>query len=147
MKNAYFLGRPRRCIGFRAKRVKDYDIADDNGVILMHYEHALGVAEASWTQRTETWTPNPVAYGSAGSVGVLNGKVVLHQEGKEPKEIEPAPMPAGYSNGPEHFIECLKTGAEIRGTCNPVVSRNAQEILEAGLLSADRGEAVELPVA
>ncbi len=144
--NSYILGLPKRCIGFRAKLIKDYDVPDDNASILMHYEHALGVAEACWTQKIGTWEPNPIAYGTEGSVGVFRGKVVLHQPGSDPQELEPKPMPPGFSNGPEHFIECLETGAEIRGTCNARTSRNAQEILEAGLLSADRGQAVELPV-
>jgi predicted dehydrogenase len=140
--NSYILGLPRRCIGFRAKLVKDYDVPDDNAAILMHYPHGLGVAEASWTQKTGTWSPNPIAYGSEGSVGVLKGKIVLHQEGKEPREIDPSPMPVGYTNGPEHFVHCIETGEPIRGTCDPEISRDAQAILEAGLLSADRGQPV-----
>jgi len=35
----------------------------------------------------------------------------------------------------------------VMGTCNAVVSRNAQEILEAGLISADTGREVTIPVA
>jgi predicted dehydrogenase len=145
--NSYFLGLPKRCVGIRATLVKDYPIPDDNAMILMHYDHAFGVAEACWTQKVHTWTPNPIAYGTEGSIGVLGGKVVLHRVGHEPEELDGLELPAGYSNGPEHLIHCIETGEEVRGTCNMVVSRNAQEILEAGLLSADRGEAVTLPVA
>jgi len=144
--NSYFLGLPRKCVGIRGTLVKDYPIPDDNAMILMHYDHAFGVAEACWTQKVHTWEPNPLAYGTEGSVGIHGGKVILHQVGKDAREIAPEPMPAGFSNGPEHLIDCIGTGAEIRGTCNMHVSRNAQEILEAGLLSADCGEAVAIPV-
>ncbi|MBP7560184.1 MAG: Gfo/Idh/MocA family oxidoreductase [Armatimonadetes bacterium] len=140
--NSYLLGLPKRCIGFRATLVKDYPIPDDNAMIIMHYPHAVGVAEASWTQKTETWTPNPLAYGSEGSIGVLHGKIVLHQEGKGTKEIDPAPMPEGFTSGPQHLLACIETGEEIRGVCNPEISRDAQAILEAGLLSADRGQPI-----
>jgi len=146
--NAYFLGRPKSCVGIRAVLVKDYPLPDDNAMILMKYEHAFGVAEACWTQKVHTEGPNPIAYGTEGMIGIAGGKVVIRTPAEpEEKTIEPDPVPAGRRTAPEHLIHCIETGDEVLGTCNAVVSRNAQEILEAGLISADTGREVTIPIA
>lgn len=144
---AYFLGLPKVVTGFRGVFVKDYPIPDDNAMIVAKYDHAFGVAEACWTQTVEYATPNPVVYGTEGSIGVWKGKVILQQPGKEPKTIDPPPLPEGRRTGPEYLVRCIETGEPVEGMCSAKVSRNAQEILEAGLRSADSGRAVELPSA
>ena len=145
--NAYFLGRPNSCVGIRSTLVKDYPIPDDNAMILMKYDHAFGVAEACWTQRVKTEEPNPIAYGIEGMIGVKGGKVVIRTvDEPDEKTIELDELPEGSRNGPEHLIHCIETGDAVIGTCNAVVSRNAQEILEAGLLSADQGREMTIPL-
>jgi len=143
---AYFLGLPKSVFGFRGVFVKDYPVPDDNAMVVMKYEKAFGVAEACWTQKVGYIMPNPVAYGTEGAVCVDHGKVALHQPGKDPQIIEPEPLPVGRRNGPEYFITCLEEGKTVDGMCSAKVSRDAQEILEAGLISADTGQAVELPL-
>ena len=145
--NAYFLGLPKSCVGIRSVLVKDYPIPDDNAMILMKYEHAFGVAEACWTQKVKTEDPNPIAYGTEGMIGIKGGKVVVRTPDEpEEKVIEPDELPEGRRSGPEHFIHCIETGEEVMGHANALVSRNAQEILEAGLISADTGKEVTIPV-
>ena len=46
--------------------------------------------------------------------------------------IDPDPLPEGKRNAAEYLIHCLETGEAIEGLCCPKVSRDAQEILEAG---------------
>lgn len=145
--NAYFLGLPKSCVGMRSVLVKDYPVPDDNAIILMKYEHAFGVAEACWTQKVRTEYPNPIAYGTEGMIGIgEGGNVILATAEGHRRTVEPDPLPEGRRNGPEHLIHCIETGEEVMGTCNAVVSRNAQEILEAGLISADTGREVSIPV-
>lgn len=143
---ARFLGLPRRVTGFRAVLVKEYPLPDDNAIILMKYDHAFGVAEASWTQVVDYATANPVAYGTEGSICVSNGKVILHRQGEQPQSFEPAAAEAPHRNGPEYFVHCLGTGEAITGFCSMEVSRDAQEILEAGKRAADTGQTQELPL-
>jgi predicted dehydrogenase len=145
--NAYLLGRPNSCVGIRSVLVKDYPIPDDNAMILMKYDHAFGVAEACWTQKVRSEEPNPIAYGTEGMIGLAGGKVVIRTPAEpEEKVIEPEAPAEGYRTGPENLLHCIETGEEVLGTCNAVVSRNAQEILEAGLLSADSGQEVRIPI-
>jgi predicted dehydrogenase len=143
---AYFLGSPKKVTGFRGVFVKDYPIPDDNAIILSQYEHAFGVAEASWTQPVGYATPNPVAYGTEGSLVLWQDKVLLQRVNEEQKTIDPKPLEPGYRTAPEFFLRCLETGEPITGMVSPEVSRNAQEILEAGYRSANTGIAQELPL-
>ncbi len=144
--NAYFLGLPKSCVGIRAVLVKDYPVPDDNAMILMKYEHAFGVAEACWTQKVYTEAPNPIIYGTEGMIGIVGPNVILRKPDGSSETIEPDPLPEGRRNGPEHLIHCIESGEPVMGTCNARVSRNAQEILEAGLISADTGREVTIPV-
>ncbi len=149
---AYLLGLPKQVMGFRGVFVKDYPVPDDNAVIVMKYDNAFGISEASWTQVVGYITPNPVVYGTEGAIMVSQGKVVLdcheslHKAKSDAEIIEPEPLPEGRRNAPEYLIHCIETGEAIEGLCSAKVSRDAQEILEAGLISADTGKVVNLPV-
>ena len=145
---ARFLGLPQSVIGMRAILAKDYPLPDDNALIAMRYAHAFGVAEASWTQVTKYATANPVAYGSEGALSVnRDGTLLLLRPGKDPETITPAPTEAPRRSAAEYFLHCIETGAPVEGICAPQVSRDAQEILEAGLRAADTGQTQTLPLA
>jgi predicted dehydrogenase len=126
--------------------LKDYPLPDDNAMVVMRYPRAFGVAEASWTQTVGYATPNPLAYGTEGSLAIQSGKLLLQRPGKEQETLTPPPTGAPRRSGPEYLIHCLETGEPIEGYCAARVSRDAQEILEAGLRSADSGQAITLPV-
>ncbi len=142
---ARFLGLPEKVTGFRGTFVKDYPVPDDNAIILMKYAHAFGVAEACWTQTVGYATNNPVAYGTEGSIAVAGDKVILDARGAK-TTIAPPPTSAPKTSGPEYLLHCLETGEPIEGFCSMEVSRDAQEILEAGKRAADTGVTVELPI-
>jgi predicted dehydrogenase len=145
---ARFLGLPQSVIGMRAVLAKDYPLPDDNALIGLRYAHAFGVAEASWTQVTGYAAANPVAYGSEGALSVQkDGTLLLLRPGKDPETIRPAATESPRRSAAEYFLHCLETGAPIEGICSPEVSRDAQEILEAGLRAADTGQTQALPLA
>ncbi len=145
---ARLLGLPESVTGMRAVLAKDYPVPDDNAILAMRYRHAFGVAEASWTQVTGYATANPVAYGSEGALAIQkNGTLLRLAPDSEPETIAPPPTEAPRRSAPEYLLHCLQTGAPIEGICSPDVSRDAQEILEAGLRAADTGQAQTLPLA
>jgi hypothetical protein len=104
------------------------------------------VAEACWTEAATPLQPNPICLGSEGNIGVMNKQVIIQKKNGDVETIPPPVLPEGERNGPEYLVSCLETGREVEGQCSAKVSRDAQEILEAGLLSADRGGAVDLPI-
>lgn len=139
---ARLLGRPQAVTGLRGFFGTEpaYAPSDDNAIILAKYAHAFGVCEASWTQPTSYAETNPVIYGSEGAMGVSHGKIVILRPGKPEETVDPRPLETPHRTGPEYLIHCLENGLPIEGYCSPVVSRNAQEILEAGLRSANTGQ-------
>jgi predicted dehydrogenase len=143
---ACILGLPQQVMGMRGIFAKEYPLPDDNAMVVMRYPRAFGVAEASWTQTVGYATPNPVAYGTEGSLAMQGGKLLLQRPGKEAETITPPPTQAPLRSAPEYLIHCFETGEPIQGYCSPKVSRDAQEILEAGLRSADRGQFVRIPI-
>jgi len=143
---SYLFGLPKRVVGIRAVLAKDYPVPDDNAMILMKYDKLFGVAEACWTEVATPLQPNPICLGTEGNIGVVNEKVVIQKKNGDVETLPPPPLPEGQRNGPEYLISCLETGKAVEGQCSAKVSRDAQEILEAGLLSADRGEAVDIPI-
>ena len=145
--NARFLGLPSQVTGMRGTFVKDYPLPDDNAIILMKYPHAFGVAEACWTQTVPyAEGANPIAYGTGGSLSVAGDKVLWQRPGHGLETITAPPTTAPRRNGPEYLLHCLETKSSIEGFCTPKASRDAQEILEAGLRSADTGQTQTLPL-
>lgn len=143
---ARFMGLPEKVTGFRGVFVKEYPVPDDNAIIVMKYSNAFGVAEASWTQKVGYASANPVAYGTEGSLAILGDRLIQQRAGKETEEIVPPPTAAPRRNAPEYLIHCLESGEPIQGFCSMEVSRDAQEILEAGKRSADTGVTISLPL-
>jgi predicted dehydrogenase len=144
---ARFFGLPREVMGMRGKFVKDYDVPDDNAEVVMKYPHGFALAEACWTQKVGYALPNPVAYGVEGALMVQGGKVLLYRPNtKEPETIQPPATVAPKQNGPQYLVHCLETGEAIEGFCSAKVCRDAQEILEAGLISSDTGQTMTLPL-
>lgn len=144
---ARFFGLPKEVMGMRGKFVKDYSVPDDNAEVIMKYANGFAVAEASWTQRIGYALPNPIAYGTEGALMVQAGKVLLYRPGvKEPEAITPPPIAAPRQNGPQYLLHCLETQEPVEGFCAAKVSRDAQEILQAGLISSDTGQTLTLPI-
>lgn len=145
---ARLLGLPEQVTGIRGIFGTEpaYKASDDNAIIIAKYAHAFGVCEASWTQTVGYAGTNPVLYGSEGSLGVHHGKILLQRPNKPEEVITPQEKVAPFRSGPEYLIHCLESGLPIEGFCSPEVSRDAQEILEAGLRAANTGQTQNLPL-
>ncbi|HEX5322676.1 MAG TPA: Gfo/Idh/MocA family oxidoreductase [Capsulimonadaceae bacterium] len=144
---ARFFGLPSEVTGMRGKFVKTYSVPDDNAEVVMKYPHGFALAEACWTQRVGYALPNPVAYGTEGALMVQGGKILHYKpSASDPEAIPAPPTVAPKQNGPQYMIHCLETGAPLEGFCSAKVCRDAQEILEAGLISSDTGQTMTLPL-
>ena len=141
------LGQPTRITAMAGRLQKDYVEVDDNAVILMGYHHALAITEASWTQVGNPFTYLPIMYGSEGMLVVHPDKIQhATQDNPDGVFIDPPPLPPEYADGTAYFLSRILTGQPVEGMCNAEVSRDAQEILEAGLISARTGREVSLPL-
>lgn len=147
----WFLGRPQRLLAMGGRLTKT-DISDlDNVVILLRYDRAIAIAESSWSWVGGYPTSGPYIYGTEGSLvahGARDpqGVTLITREDPQPVVVEAGLLPDGERNAPEYFISCIAQERSIAGLVSPEVSRDAQEILEAGIIAINAGVEVTLPL-
>ncbi len=141
----HLLGMPSAVTAAVGRLVKDYIQVDDNGMLLMTYDKAFATAEGSWTQIPAYH--DMLILGSEGTLITDRGKLLMATKPREePAEVDlPSPEP-GQRNAAEYLLACLEAGTDVEGMCSAQVGRDAQEILEAGLISARTGQRVDLPL-
>jgi len=146
----YMLGQPSRVVGVVGHLLKDYITLDDNAIITMQWPRAIAVTEASWTQIGHLTSYVAVLYGSEGTLLVepgAKGRLLLAtREHEDGIEVAVSALPPEQCSATAHFLDCIVNDKPIEGICSAEVSRDAQEILEAGLISAQQGTAVSLPL-
>jgi predicted dehydrogenase len=140
---ACLFGMPTSVTGMRGTFMKDYPVPDDNGILVIKYPHTFVLSEASWTQTTKyAGSGNPVAYGQTGSIAVDGDKVLLYRPKQDVEVITPPALVAPMRNAPDYLIHCIENDLPIEGLCSPIVCRDAQAIIAAGLKAADTGQTV-----
>jgi predicted dehydrogenase len=144
------LGMPSRVTGVAGHLLKDYVTVDDNAVIVMQWNRAMAIAEGSWVQTGHLTSYVAVFYGSEGTIVVepgAEGRLLLataeHEDGIAVETPQP---PEHMTNATEYFLSRIEDGLPIEGLSSAEVGRDAQEILEAGLLSSIEGMAISLPL-
>ncbi|MEZ4708051.1 MAG: Gfo/Idh/MocA family oxidoreductase [Caldilineaceae bacterium] len=146
----HLLGMPSRVTGVVGQLQKDYTTVDDNAVIVMQSPHSIAISEASWTQIGHLTSYTAMIYGSDGTLVVEPGATGrLLRANREPEdgiEVDVPALPPEMKNATAHFLDCIINKKPITGLCTARIGRDAQEILEAGLLSAEQGAAVSLPL-
>jgi predicted dehydrogenase len=143
----YLLGQPTRVTGMAGRLQKRYIDVDDNAVLLMGYHHAIGITEASWTHIGHLANYAQVFYGTEGTIIVHRDKVqVATADQPDGEFVEIPELPEEARNSAEYFLSRIVSGEPVEGMCNADISRDAQEILEAGLIAARTGAEVSLPL-
>ncbi|GAB4111946.1 MAG: hypothetical protein Fur005_13880 [Roseiflexaceae bacterium] len=143
------LGLPSRVTAVSG-RLRKHDLpAEDNAVLIMQHARAISTSTASWTQQGHLTSYEPMIYGSTGTL-------VVRSDGKEiwlsdhdrwhGIQLDVTPLPANQRTATEKFIHHIRTGEPITGLCSAEVGLMAQEVLEAGIISAAEGRTISLPL-
>ena len=145
---ALFLGSPNTVMGMAGRLLKTHLPVDDNGAMLLRYPHAICRLEMTWTEAVPHTPPHDmVIYGTEGTLIAGSSAVTVYtRKDKSGTEVDLDELPDGEGNAAEYFVGCLKEGREPSWLTSPDLSRSAQEIMEAGLISATQGVAVSLPI-
>lgn len=139
------LGYPKEVIGWRQRLVKNDITVDDNGTMLMIYDKALGRSEASWTELPPFY--DSIFLGSTGTIVTENNRVLISNDAKkQPQPIDNDILPPHKQNAANHFIYCLENNCAPDDMCSPAISRDAMEIMTAGLISDREKRRVALPL-
>jgi predicted dehydrogenase len=142
----YLQGMPRTVTGLKGTLVKEHMTVDDNAVLLLDYPDAISIIEASWTQVGHV-PYGIVVNGSEGSLSSDGTALVLadreHPDGKRVRVPRP---PVWRSNLANYFARVVREDMPVEGWIDAKISRDAQEILEAGLIATETHKAVRIPV-
>jgi predicted dehydrogenase len=143
-----FLGRPHEVVGVAGRLLKTHLPVDDNGMMILRYPQAMCRLEMTWTEAVPYKPPHDVIiYGTEGTLIAGGDSVMVYtRNNKEGEAVALDVLPKGQSNGPEHFVDCILSGKEPEFLSSADLSRNAQEVMEAGLISATSGATVSLPI-
>jgi predicted dehydrogenase len=144
------LGMPSRVTAVAGRLLKQDITVEDNGILVLAYPHALAIAEGSWTQVSHLDAYVPRIYGTEGALMLWprKGGKLIRASAQAPEGEEVAvPQPAPHlQSASAHFLHALESGEPFFELCSDQVGRDTQEILAAGLLAAQRGTEVSLPL-
>jgi predicted dehydrogenase len=144
------LGRPTQVFGTVGKLRRPEFPVEDNAIIVMSYPQAMATAEGCWGHVGQPITGYlATIWGTGGSVvfGPGRGGRLWSTTVEKPEcvEITPPALEPHLSCGTAHFLWALETGSEFYPLCRAETCRNAQEILDAALISSRTGQSVSLP--
>lgn len=146
------IGQPESVSGVTLRTGLKPDLGlEDNAILVLRYPRALATTEASWTQIGKVSAYTTLIYGSAGTILIepRQGARLIQATAAEPDGLEIAapPLPADRETASAHFLHLIRhPEATMHPLCDPRHGRDAQEILEAGLISAREGREVRLPL-
>jgi predicted dehydrogenase len=153
------LGLPNRAYATIGRLQKDYIAVDDNGTLVLRYPRAMAVVEMSWTAAGPLSAGSPMIAGDRGTLtaylsgGRREGQVtrsatleLITPENPDGTLLDVPKLPVGQRSAVEYFLSCLERDRPFEGMLSASVGRDAQEILEAGLRSAQDGREVSLPL-
>jgi predicted dehydrogenase len=144
----WLLGAPDRVHAIAGRWVKDDIAVDDNGLLCLQYDRAVGLCEGSWTEAGATRFEGPTIHGDKGSIAVADGKVLLYRRGGSQPEVVPvSPPPPGERSAPEYFSRLVREGERPTGIYGPAIALMVQRILEAGREAVQSGCGTALPAA
>jgi predicted dehydrogenase len=141
------LGLPSRVTAVSGRLRKEDLPAEDNAVLIMQHARAISTSTASWTQIGHMTSYIPMIYGSEGTLVLQDRELWLAtREHEDGIKLDVPPAAEGQRNSADFFLSHIRSGEPITGLCGADVSLAAQEVLEAGLLSASEGCSVSLPL-
>ena len=151
----WLMGQPTRVVALGGRYAKEFFTVEDNAVLVLGYQRGHSICEGTWTQPAVPTRIPTMLYGTAGSIAIL-GTVELQVAVPDPsgqrgatkvEEIQAEALPEHYRSGPAYFAHCLLEEQPFEGIVSAEISRDAQEILEAGIESMEGGCEVGLPLA
>ena len=150
----WIMGQPSRVLAMGGRYSKEFFTVEDNAVMILGYPRGHSICEATWTQPAVPVQIPPMIYGDKGAIAVTGQKElkVANQGGpgesssRDGRAVEVPALPEHYTSAVAYFTYCLLHDEPFEGMVDPRISRDAQEILEAGMSSMATGAEVTLPL-
>ena len=150
----WLMGQPSRVTAVGGRYSKEFFTVDDNAVMVLGYPRGHSICEGTWTQPAMPMRIPPMIYGERGAIAVTSQtELSLANQGEsgervsgEAETISAPALPDHFKSAPAYFAHCLLHDEPFTGIVAPDISRDSQEILEAGILSMATGQEVGLPL-
>ena len=145
----WFMGQPNRVSGAGGRYAKQFFTVEDNAILILRYQQGHSVCEGTWTQPASPVRVPLMIYGTEGAIAVTGPAeltVARQDKPREPEVVTAPALPDHYRSGPAYFAHQLISGEPFAGLVSIEVSRDSQEILEAGRMSMASGCEVALPL-
>jgi predicted dehydrogenase len=150
----WVMGQPSRVIALGGRYAKEFFTVEDNAIMVLGYPRGHSVCEATWTQPAVPISVPAMFYGEDGTIALTGqGELEIANRGgpgelssSASDTIEAPALPDHYRSGPDYFASCLLRDQPFEGMVSAEMSRDAQEILEAGMRSMAHGKEVGLPL-
>jgi predicted dehydrogenase len=146
-------GRPDQVTAVAKRLAKPGIRVEDNALLIGAWKRHTALAQASWTQNPDFH--ETLFLGVDGTLETAHGKLWKTRtrpedfshwgaERQNRKEVRPPKPAPGMRNGPEHFVDRIRSGKPFLKLCSAETGLLAQEILDAGLRSESTGRRTEL---
>jgi predicted dehydrogenase len=150
----WFMGQPSHVVAHGGRYSKEFFTVEDNGIMVLGYPRGHSVIEGTWTQPAVPVRIPTMIYGENGAIALTGPDEIsvanLGTSGErvstESQTITADPLPEHYRSGPDYFTHCLLNDQPFEGMVTPQISRDAQEIMDAGLRSMVSGQQIGLPL-
>jgi len=144
------LGLPTHVTGLMGNFCKDSIAVEDNALLALRYPRGMATAEASWSQVGRLTSYTTAIYGTTGTLLVEprdGGRLLLATETDPAGSSLDVPGPAAHLvDSAAHFLHAVNGGDDLMPLCCAERCRDAQEILEAGLIASRDHREVALPL-
>jgi predicted dehydrogenase len=150
----WLMGQPSKVLALGGRYAKDFFTVDDNAILVLGYPRGHSVCEGTWTQPAVPGRIPTMVYGQTGAIAVTGQSelqvAVSDASGERVAtntDVVACPtLPEHYRSAPDYFCHCLLHDEPFEGIVRPDLSRDAQEILQAGIESMATGREVGLPL-
>ena len=144
------LGSPTSVYAIAGRWQRDDLITDDNARMLLQYQRAGAVIEATWSQfghlpYSTMFLGEEATLAMAGRTAMLYNAQNEREGGRE-IPLDDLPAPAQESSLPAHLIASLDRGEPAIASAGVAFHRDVTEVLDAGLRSIKTGQVVHLPL-
>lgn len=141
----WFFGRqPEYASGVRVNLASPFGTADDTGMLILHFDEGLAVAEASWTSVDPGGLHGPVVYGSAATLSLdgpaSSARVRIGKPGQAVRFEDPLELPAHRATPALEFLHHLETGEPLHPLLSPDFNLQVMAAIDAGMRAADTGQ-------
>ena len=146
------LGLPSSVYAIAGRWQRDDLIADDNARMLLQYQRAGAVIEATWSQfGYRGHVGEQLFSGEDGALVVARGQVMLYtreneRSGGRELTLDDLPAPMEEPSLITHLIASLERKQSPLATVGIAHHRDVSEVMDAGLRSIKQGRPIHLPL-